>query len=136
MAGNLVSLVLSRPVRGKCCFPYRDGTSRSILPRSGNLERSAFPVGNRLDFPIDWRGGDFDFRVRRLKNTYLCLKSKKDEYVEREKDIWLTLKDLELEPGMSLYLQGVKITNTKGFVPRNLVEKGNRKYRGWTAEEG
>jgi hypothetical protein len=61
---------------------------------------------------------------------------KKDEYVEREKDIWLRLKDLELETGMSLYLQGVKITKTKGFGSINLVGKWKRKYRGWTAEEG
>jgi hypothetical protein len=40
------------------------------------------------------------------ENTYFCLRLKKSEYVEREKDIWLTLKDLGLEPGMSLYLQG------------------------------
>jgi hypothetical protein len=74
--------------------------------------------------------------LEQQKNTYFCLRLKKDEYVEREKDIWLTLKDLELEPGMSLYLQGVKITKTKGFGPINLVGKWKRKYRGWTAEEG
>jgi hypothetical protein len=41
--------------------------------------------------------------LKQQKNTYFCLRLKKGEYVEREKDIWLRLKDLGLEPGMSLY---------------------------------
>ncbi len=74
--------------------------------------------------------------LKQQKNTYFCLRLKKGEYVEREKDIWLRLKDLGLVPGMSLYLQGVKITKTNGFGPINLAGTWKRKYRGWTAEEG
>jgi hypothetical protein len=70
------------------------------------------------------------------ENTYFCLRLKKNEYVELEKEVWLALKELGLQPGVSLYLKGVKVTKTKGFYSMNVACKWKRKYRGWTAEEG
>jgi hypothetical protein len=70
------------------------------------------------------------------KKTYYCLRLKKTTYIEVEKEIWKSLNNLGLKPGMSLYYQGVKVTKTKGFSGGNIVGKWKRKYKGWTAEEG
>ena len=49
------------------------------------------------------------------KNVYLCLRLKKNEYVELEPEIWFRLSELQLSPGIFAYYQGVKVTKTKGF---------------------
>lgn len=41
-----------------------------------------------------------------------------------------------LTPGVSFYLQGVKVTKTKKFAGFNLACKWKRKYWGWAPEEG
>lgn len=61
---------------------------------------------------------------------------KKNHFVERQTDIWLELKDLGLEPGVSFFLQGVKITKIKGFNNFNLACKWRRKIWGVAPEEG
>ena len=38
------------------------------------------------------------------KNSYFCLRLKKSTYIEVEKETWIALKNLGLEPGLSLYL--------------------------------
>ena len=50
--------------------------------------------------------------------------------------IWLELKDLGLAPGVSFFLQGVKITKTKGFNTFNVAGKWQRKILGLAPEEG
>jgi len=50
--------------------------------------------------------------LREQSGTYFCLRLKKNEYVEIEQNIWMQLKDLSPKPGVSFYLQGVKITKT------------------------
>lgn len=70
------------------------------------------------------------------KNIYFCLRLRKSTYIEVEKETWIALKNLGLEPGTSLYYQGVKVTKTKGFVGGNVAGKWKGKYRGMTAEEG
>ncbi len=37
-----------------------------------------------------------------------CLRLKKNEFVEYQKDNWVQLNDLGLVPGVSLFIQGVK----------------------------
>lgn len=69
------------------------------------------------------------------KQAYFCLRLKKSTYIEVEQETWIALKDLGLEPGTSLYYQGVKITKTKGFTGGNIATKWKKKYRGMTAEE-
>ena len=68
-------------------------------------------------------------------NVYFCLRLKRSEYIEREKEVWVQLQAVGLTPGVSLYFQGVKVTKTKGF-SANIACKWKGKYRGWTAEEG
>lgn len=65
-----------------------------------------------------------------------CLRLKKNEYLEREKGIWLALEALGLAPGNSFYLAGVRITKRKGFDSFALAAKWKRKYRGQAPDEG
>jgi hypothetical protein len=69
------------------------------------------------------------------KNIYYALRLKKSIYIEVEKEMWVTLKNLGLSPGMSLFYQGIKVTKTKGFTGSNIVGKWKRKYRGIDTEE-
>ena len=69
------------------------------------------------------------------QQVYLSLRLKKNEYLELEDQIWFQLRDLGLEPGISLYYQGVKVTKTKGFSGFNLAAKWKRKYRAKSSKE-
>ena len=48
---------------------------------------------------------------------------KKSLYVEMEKELWKPLKELELKPGVSVYLRGIKVTKSHGFVGANIIAK-------------
>jgi hypothetical protein len=73
--------------------------------------------------------------LRNQSRTYFCLRLKKNEYVEIESDFWVQLKDMGGVPGVSIYLEGVKVTKTKQLENAKIVGKWKRKYRGWSAEE-
>jgi hypothetical protein len=49
------------------------------------------------------------------------LRLKKNEFVEIEKDIFQELNSLGLEPGVSFFIQGVKVTKTRGFMNFNVA---------------
>lgn len=72
----------------------------------------------------------------RQEKLYFCLRLRKDEFVELANGMWLQLSNLGLAPGVSFYLQGVKVTKTKGFIGFNVACKWKRKYQGWHPEEG
>jgi hypothetical protein len=40
--------------------------------------------------------------------TYFCLRLKRNEYIEVSPNIWVKLQDLGVNPGMSIYWQGVQ----------------------------
>ena len=69
-------------------------------------------------------------------NVYFCLRLKKNHFVEMQTDVWLELKDLGLSPGVSGFLQGVKVTKIKGFNRFNVAGKWQRKILGVEKEEG
>ena len=69
------------------------------------------------------------------QQVYLSLRLRKSEYVELEEHIWFQLKDLRLEPGMSVYYQDIKVTKTKGFGGINLAGKRKRNYRDLSSNE-
>ena len=69
------------------------------------------------------------------QQVYLSLRLKKNEYVELEPHIWFQLKELGLEPGMSLYYQDIKVTKTKGFGDLNLAAKRKRNYRDYSTTD-
>lgn len=85
--------------------------------------------------------GDREFCSVKLANWlgeqkwYFCLRLKKNEYVELGGEAWLRLQQLGLQPGTSLFLQGVKVTKT-GFGSFNLACKWKKKVNGWAPEEG
>jgi len=62
------------------------------------------------------------------------LRVKKNEYFQRDGE-WKTLKDLGLTPGMSLYLEGVKVTKSKGFGDVNIAAKWKKNYRSNRSQE-
>jgi hypothetical protein len=72
----------------------------------------------------------------REQKVYFCLRLKKSEFVLVESDMWVQLKNLGLSPGVALYLQGVKVTKTRGFTNFNVACKWRRKYLKWAPEEG
>ncbi len=69
-------------------------------------------------------------------DVYFCLRLKKNEFVEVEKDIFAELISLGLAPGVSLFIQGVKVTKTRGFISFNVACKWKRKIKGVSPKEG
>lgn len=72
----------------------------------------------------------------RKKDVYCCLRLKKNHFIEEEEEIWCQLQELGLEPGMSFYLRGKKITKTKQVSGFDLAAKWQKKHWGTTPEEG
>jgi len=113
----------------------------TILPKKGasNFREQQEVLAKILPIFSDYRKvvlGDREFCsvglaqwLREQSGTYFCLRLKKNEYVEIEQNIWMQLKDLSPKPGVIFYLQGVKITKTKGFYQGEVVGKWSRKYR-------
>jgi hypothetical protein len=65
-----------------------------------------------------------------------CLRLKKNEFIEIKHDIWKELNNLGLSPGISFFLQGVKVTKQKGFIGFNVACKWKRKIQGIAPKEG
>jgi hypothetical protein len=119
----------------------------SLLPKKGNSNLSQqkqvlLPALKLLkDYKIivlgdrEFCGVELAKWLSQEQKVYLSLRLKKNEYVELEADIWFQLSDLGLEPGMSCYYQGIKITKTKGFAGFNLAAKWKRNYRGKSSKE-
>lgn len=86
--------------------------------------------------------GDREFGSVKLANwlrenqVYFCLRLKKSHFIESKTNIWLALKDWGLSPGVSFFLQGVKVTKTQGFFSFNVAGKWPRKILGVAPEEG
>jgi Reverse transcriptase (RNA-dependent DNA polymerase)/Transposase DDE domain len=72
----------------------------------------------------------------REMDVYFCLRLKKNHFIEQQTDVWLELKYLGLSPGISLFLQCVKVTKTQGFTNFNVACKWKRKILGVAPEEG
>lgn len=57
----------------------------------------------------------------REQDAYFCLRLKKSEFIQTESLIWLELNDLGLKPGVTIFLQGVKVTKTHKIDGFNLA---------------
>ncbi|NEP44373.1 MAG: hypothetical protein F6K35_36190 [Okeania sp. SIO2H7] len=57
------------------------------------------------------------------------------EWVESSFEDNEILKELEIKPGISVYLRGRKVTKSHGFGEGSIIAKWKRKYRGWSPEE-
>ena len=70
----------------------------------------------------------------RENDVYFCLRLKKNHFIEQETEIWVQLQQLGLKPGISFYLQGIKITKTKQVMGFDLAAKWQKKPWGLTNE--
>jgi hypothetical protein len=68
--------------------------------------------------------------------VYFCLRLKKNEFIEVKQDIFQELNSLGLEPGVSFFIQGVKVTKTRGFMSFNVACNWKRKVNGVAPKEG
>jgi hypothetical protein len=118
-----------------------------ILPKQGNsnLIEQTTALFKVLDLLKKYHIivlGDREFcsvdlaKCLREMNVCFCLRLKKSHYIEVESEIWLQLKALGLQPGISLYFRGCKVTKTKQVVGFDLAAKWQRKYRDTVATEG
>jgi hypothetical protein len=84
--------------------------------------------------------GDRDFCSIKLANwlrkqgLLFCLKLKKNEFIEIEDHVYQKLDYLGLKPGVSLFLEGIKVTKTKKIGRFNLAGKWQRKIGGTTSQ--
>lgn len=116
------------PKLGCCNVEQQKAALAQILPLLKSYPKVV--LGDREFCSVDLAAW-----LRKQPHTYFCLRLRRSEYVEVEAFMWVQLKNLGLAPGVSLYLQGVKVTKTQGFVGGNIACKWKRKYRGWAADE-
>lgn len=118
-----------------------------LLPKKGNSnfqqQKQVLQPALRLlkDYQIvvlgerEFCGVELARWLSEQEKVYLSLRLKKNEYVELEAQIWFQLSDLGLEPGMSCYYQGIRVTKTKGFSGFNLAAKYQKNYKGKGSKE-
>lgn len=118
-----------------------------LLPKQGNsnFEKQTTVFSKILPLLNDYKIivlGDREFCSVKLgswlveQKVYFCLRLKQNEFILLEDEIWLQLNDLGLSPGITLYLNGVRVTKQKGFSKFNVACKWKRKYWGWAPDEG
>lgn len=138
-----VNLFLVSVVWDKRAFPIYF----SLLPKLGssNLDEQkailsqVLPIFNNYQICVL---GDREFCSVKLANwllerkVYFCLRLKKNHFVEMKTSVWLELKSLGLAPGLAIFLKGVKVTKSLGFVSFNVACKWQRKIFGLAPEAG
>lgn len=118
-----------------------------LLPKLGNsnLEEQKAIFSKVMPIFKDYNVcvlGDREFCSIKLatwlweQQTDFCLRLKKSHYVEKKKDVWVELDALGLRPGISIFLEGVKITKTKNVRSFNLACKWKRDTLKVTQKEG
>ena len=64
------------------------------------------------------------------------MRLKKNEFIEIEDGVWQELNNLGLKPGISLFLEGIKVTKAQKVGGFNLAAKWKRKIGGMAPKEG
>ena len=72
----------------------------------------------------------------REQKIQFCLRLKKNEFIQSENSSWRELDKLGLKPGISLFLQNIKVTKTQKIQGFNVAGKWKRSLKGWSPEEG
>jgi hypothetical protein len=72
----------------------------------------------------------------RGKGLMFCFRLKKNEFVEVENGMMEELNNLGLKPGISFFIEGIKVTKTTKFGGFNLAGKWQRQVRGSAPKEG
>jgi hypothetical protein len=70
------------------------------------------------------------------KGVYFCLRQKQGQYIQQSGSEFKRLESLGLSPGISCYLEDVKVTKQKGFNHFNIAAKWKRGYRQAAPKEG
>ncbi len=77
---------------------------------------------------------------KRMRPIWLCkpyrTRTKQNHFIEQGGEIWYQLQPLGLQPGISFYLRGVKITKSQQVVGFDLAAKWQKKRYALTPEEG
>lgn len=140
---SCINLLMISVVWGKRSFPIYF----ELLPKLGSSNISEQQNALSQVMPL-FRNyqicvlGDREFcsvklaRYLQSKGVYFCLRLKKNEFIEVEKDIWLELSNLGLTPGTCFFIKGVKVTKTQGFISFNVACKWKRKLFGVSPKEG
>lgn len=86
--------------------------------------------------------GDREFCSIKLANwlreqgLMFCLRLKKNEFIEVENGMMQELNNLGLKPGVSFFIEGVKVTKTQRVAGFNIAAKWKRKIGGIASKEG
>ncbi|UFP92621.1 IS4 family transposase [Gloeobacter morelensis] len=117
-------------------------------PGNSNLEDQQLLLSPVLSLLSAYRVvvlGDREFCSVKLANWLrsrkagFCLRLKISEYIRQQGADFRSLKSLELQPGMSMFLGGVRVTKNrknKGFEPFNIACIWKRKIRNMQPGEG
>ncbi len=138
-----INLFMISVIWDKRAFPV----DFELLPKLGssniseqqNILSKVMPVFNNYKVCVL---GDREFCSVKLAKylqslgVYFCLRLKKNEFIERENDIFIELSNLGLMPGVSFFIKGVKVTKTRGFMSFNVACKWKRKIHGVAPKEG
>lgn len=79
--------------------------------------------------------GDREFCSVKLANwlreekLQFCLRLKKNEFIQAEDGIWQELNNLGLKPGISLFLENMKVTKTQKLQGFNVACKWKRSFK-------
>lgn len=112
---------------------------------SSNLAEETAILSKAIEIFKDYKIcvlGDREFCSVKLANWLsekkisFCLRLKKTNFVEKETGIWVELNELGLHEGISIFLEGVKVTKTKNIKGFNVACKWKRKVSGFSQKEG
>ncbi|WP_424100357.1 IS4 family transposase [Moorena producens] len=137
-----INLLVTSLIWDKRAFPIYF----TLMPKLGssNFKEQTTHISKIMPIFKDYRIcllGDREFCSVRLanwlsqKDTDFCLRLKKNEFIEIEKQIWTELYSLELVPGTSLFFKEIKVTKTKGLPRFNLAAKWKKKVSGFAPKE-
>jgi hypothetical protein len=110
---------------------------------SSNLDEQKRVLGKSLALLSEYLVvvlGDREFCSPKLgkwlgqEGVYFCLRQKGNTQIQAGKGIYQELRELELTPGMSLFLNDQKVTKT-GLGGFNIACKWKRTYRGFETKE-
>lgn len=140
---DLINLIVVSLIYDKRAIPIYF----EVLPNLGNTnaEKQVEVLSQVLPLLSNYKKvvlGDREFCsvdlaqwLKSQAQTYFCLRLKRNEYIEIAPDIWWQLKELGVVPGISIYLEGVKVTKSKSFDQANIAAKWKRSYCGISTEE-
>lgn len=112
---------------------------------SSNISEQKEVISNVLELFNDYQVvilGDREFCSAKLaewlhsKALKFCLRLKENEQVELKNNMWLQLKNCGLKPGISFFLENVKVTKTHKVEGFGIACKWKRSYRESAVSEG